>query len=89
MLLSLAMKPGSSVQVLPLKDDVYLGSPKEAAVSAYADQSLLVGGDDQLGAVAGLYLHHGPVYVRPDCQWAHDQPFGDLLVRHAVGGQGG
>lgn len=43
---------------------------------------------DELGAVAGVQFHHGPVDVGADGVGAEAEPGGDLVVAVALGGQG-
>jgi hypothetical protein len=48
----------------------------------------LVGGDDELGAVACAQFHHGPVDVGAHRVGAEVELGGDVVVAAALGGQG-
>ena len=52
-----------------------------------ADQAGLVGDDDELGAVAGVQFRHGALDVGAHGQRAEEEPFRDLAVSSAFGGQ--
>src|SRR6266581_1727649 len=52
------------------------------------DEAGLVGDDDELGAVAGVQFHHGPLDMGTYRMGAEEELSGDLIVGMSFGGQG-
>src|SRR5258708_16034100 len=71
----------------PLGASVLSGVLFRSVSAGWADEAGLVGDDDELGAVAGVQFHHGPLDVGADGQRPEEELPGDLLVGVALGGQ--